>query len=61
MKGFLTDEDIKNALNVIEKDYKGNKITLRKALVQALSIGMKASEDKIKYGINIVFENLHKS
>ena len=61
MKGFLTDEDIKNALNVIEKDYKGNKITLRKALAQALSIGMKASEDKIKYGINIVFENLHKS
>lgn len=55
----MNDEQLKTMLNTLYLELKADKTNARIILAKAVSLGMKYQEEKIKQGINVVFENLN--
>lgn len=55
----MNDEQLKTMLNTLYLELKTDKTNARIILAKAVSLGMKYQEEKIKQGINVVFENLN--
>lgn len=58
----MTEKQLKTSMNLLfdELEKSNDKINDRKIIAKAVNLGMKYQEDKIKDGINIVFEELNK-
>jgi len=47
-------------MTYLEEECHSTNVNYRKIIAKAVSLGMKYQEEKIKKGINIVFEELNK-
>ena len=58
----MTERQLKDSLNILlsELNNSENARTDKSILAKAVQLGMKYQEDKIKDGINIVFQELNK-
>ena len=54
----MTDNELKEAMNALYKKYTDN-ANIRWVIAKAVELGMKYQEQKIKKGIEIVFDNLN--
>ena len=59
----MTEKQLKDQMNILYGQLlrTENKNDYKVALAKAIQLGMKYQEDKIKQGIDIVFNTLHKS
>lgn len=57
----MTENQLKNAMHSLWDELKksNNEKTDKTIIAKAVNLGMKYQEEKIKEGINIVFEELH--
>lgn len=55
----MDDKQLKTILNFLYLELQSGKSNPKLVLVKAVTAGMKYQENKIKEGINIVFENLN--
>lgn len=57
----MTENQLKNAMHTLFNELKksNNEKTDKTIIAKAVNLGMKYQEEKIKEGINIVFEELH--
>lgn len=56
----MTEKELKEGMNICYKECFTEKRNFKKIIAKAVELGMKYQEDKIKQGINIVFDELHK-
>lgn len=54
----MTDIELKQQMTLLFSQYNIEKPQI--IIAKAVQLGMKYQEEKIKYGINIVFNNLNK-
>ena len=54
----MNDQELKQAMNMLYKKFTDNS-DIRWVIAKAVELGMKYQEEKIKKGIEIVFENLN--
>lgn len=57
----MTENQLKNTMHTLFDELKksNNEKTDKTIIAKAVNLGMKYQEEKIKEGINIVFEELH--
>lgn len=56
----MTEKELKEGMNICYKECFTEKRNFKKIIAKAVELGMKYQEDKIKQGIDIVFDELHK-
>lgn len=56
----MTEKELKEGMDICYKECFTDKRNFKKIIAKAVELGMKYQEDKIKQGINIVFDELHK-
>ena len=56
----MTENELKEGMNICYKECFTDKRNFKKIIAKAVELGMKYQEDKIRQGINIVFDALHE-
>ena len=57
----MTQNELKEGMEILYKECFTENQNFRKIIAKAVQLGMKYQEEKIKEGINIVFEELHNT
>ena len=57
----MTEQQLKEGMEICYKECFTEKRNFRKIIAKAVQLGMKYQEEKIKEGINIVFNELNKN
>jgi len=57
----MTEQQLKEGMEICYKECFTEKRNFRKIIAKAVQLGMKFQEEKIKEGINIVFNELNKN
>ena len=55
----MTDKELTKYMDGLYQGTKEKKVNMRAIIASAVQLGMKYQEDKIKAGIDIVFNELH--
>lgn len=56
----MTEKELKEGMEICYKECFTEKRNFKKIIAKAVQLGMKYQEDKIRQGIEIVFDELHK-
>ena len=56
----MTENELKEGMNICYKECFTEKRNFKKIIAKAVELGMKYQEDKIRQGIEIVFDELHR-
>lgn len=56
----MTEQQLKEGMEICYKECFTEKRNFKKIIAKAVQLGMKYQEEKIKEGINIVFNELNK-
>lgn len=56
----MSENELKKGMEVCYKECFTEKRNFRKIIANAVNLGMKYQEEKIREGINIIFEELNK-